>query len=594
MCGIAGELSFTGEPADTRTVRRMMDALEGRGPDDAGHWSRGWVAFGHQRLKIIDLSERGAQPMVDDELGLAIVFNGCIYNHHELREELSDHFTFRSTSDTEVILKAYARWGEDFVDHLVGMFAIVLFDERRGRVILVRDRLGIKPLYLAQNSDRLRFASSLPALLRAGDIDTALDPVGVHHYLSWHSIVPAPRTILRGVRKLPAATIRVIEHDGSMRDRLYWSVDYRRNAAHAEWSTENWVDAVHHALRTAVERRLVADVPVGVLLSGGLDSSLIVGLLDELGVQDLKTFSIGFDTIGDTAGDEFAYSDIIARHFGTDHHQLHIPGSDVHRAVPDVIRAMTEPMASHDVSAFFLLSEAVSEHVKVVQSGQGADELFAGYRYHQAAAQASRGEALEVFTEEFRDRTHAEIGNLLTPEFLPAEDASAELLERRMAAGDTATALDAVLHLDTHTLMPDDPVKRVDSMSMAWGLEARVPFLDHDVVELAAQCPPELKTMQGGKGVLKELGRRILPDEVIDRPKGYFPVPEFRELQGDVLDMVRDALTNEAATTRGLLRQDAITQLLTDPNGSTRGVGGNPLWTLAVLEMWLQEHRIGA
>ena len=225
MCGIAGELDFTGNRADLPTVKRMMDCMNGRGPDDSGIWGRDWVAFGHRRLEIIDLSERGAQPMVDDELGLAIVFNGCIYNHHELRQELSSTYAFHSTSDTEVILKAYAHWGEDFVDHLIGMFAIVLFDERRGRVVLARDRLGIKPLYLAQDSKRLRFASSLPALLAAGGIDTELDPVGLHHYLSWHSIVPAPRTILRGVRKLPAATIRVIEHDGLMRDRVYWSTE---------------------------------------------------------------------------------------------------------------------------------------------------------------------------------------------------------------------------------------------------------------------------------------------------------------------------------------------------------------------------------
>ena len=341
-----------------------------------------------------------------------------------------------------------------------------------------------------------------------------------------------------------------------------------------------------------MKRRLVADVPVGVLLSGGLDSSLLVGLLDEVGAEGLKTFSIGFDSVGDSQGDEFHYSDLIAEHFGTEHHQLHVPSRDLPRAVPDVINAMTEPMASHDVTAFYLLSEAVSKHVKVVQSGQGADELFAGYAYHQSVAEAEHVDALDIFTEAFRDRSHSEVRNLLAPEHIVSRDASTALLERRIEAGETDSALDAVLHLDTHTLMVDDPVKRVDSMSMAWGLEARVPFLDHELVELAAQCPPELKTMQGGKGILKDLGRRVIPDGVIDRPKGYFPVPEFRELRGDVLDMVRDALTNETAQQRGLFRRDAIDRLLAEPNQSTDGPGGNPLWSLAVLEMWLQQHGV--
>ena len=590
MCGIAGELSFTEAKADPAGVKRMMDRMHGRGPDDEGLWARNWVAFGHRRLKIIDLSDAGAQPMIDEELGLAIVFNGCIYNHAQLREQLQERYHFTSSSDTEVILKAYAHWGEDFVDHLVGMFAIVLFDERRNRVVLARDRLGIKPLYLAQTPDRLRFASTLPGLLAAGDIDTELDPVALHHYLSWHSIVPAPRTVLRGVRKLPPATVRVIEHDGAMRDRVYWHLDYARDSSHTDWNRADWIDAVHDALRTAVKRRMVADVPVGVLLSGGLDSSLLVGLVDEIGVEGLKTFSIGFDSVGDAQGDEFVYSDAIAQHFGTDHHQLHVPGGDLAHTVPDVIDAMTEPMASHDVTAFYLLSQAVSQHVSVVQSGQGADELFAGYSYHQAAAGVAHTEALDVFTEVFRDRSHAAVTAMLSEERTTGHDASSELLERRIEAGDTDTALDAVLHLDTHTLMVDDPVKRVDNMSMAWGLEARVPFLDHDLVELAAKCPPEFKTMQGGKGVLKDLGRRLIPDEVIDRPKGYFPVPGFRHLQGDVLDMVHEALTNSAARNRGLFRPEAIDRLLVEPNRHTDGPGGNPLWSLAVLEMWLQHH----
>src|SRR4051794_20389436 len=281
MCGICGEIRFDGSVPDGAAVRGMTDAMTSRGPDSDGFWDDGPVALGHRRLAIIDLSDAGAQPMVDDSEQCAIVFNGCIYNHRELRRELerAGH-RFRSASDTEVVLRAYQEWGEEFVEHLVGMFAFALVDRRTGRTILVRDRLGIKPLYLAEVSGGLRFASTVPALLAGGGIDTALDPVALHHYLSWHSIVPAPRTVLRGVRKLPPATVRTIERDGRARDRVYWRPPFAR-ATGAEWTVREWQEQLLAALRTAVDRRMVADVPVGVLLSGGVDSSLIVALLAE-------------------------------------------------------------------------------------------------------------------------------------------------------------------------------------------------------------------------------------------------------------------------------------------------------------------------
>ncbi|MER7168590.1 N-acetylglutaminylglutamine amidotransferase, partial [Micromonospora sp. NPDC000207] len=244
MCGISGEARFDGSPPDADAVLRMNEALRSRGPDGEGTWDGGWVALGHRRLTVIDLSDAGGQPMVREDMGLALVFNGCIYNYPQLREQLrAAGHTFHSTSDTEVILVAYAEWGEDFVDHLVGMFAVGLVDRTRRRLVLARDRLGIKPLYLAERSGRLRFASTLPALLAAGDVDTSVDPVALHHYLSWHSIVPAPRTILRGVRKLPPATVRVVEADGRSRERVYWRPDYVRDSAHAGWDARDWQDA---------------------------------------------------------------------------------------------------------------------------------------------------------------------------------------------------------------------------------------------------------------------------------------------------------------------------------------------------------------
>src|SRR3954447_6286424 len=470
----------------------MSVSMGDRGPDGDGVWDRGWVALAHRRLSIIDLSEAGRQPMTDAQLGLTIVFNGCIYNHHELRRELSDRYTFSSSSDTEGLLKAYDRWGANFVDHLVGMFALVIVDSKRDRVVMVRDRLGVKPLYLAALPGRLRFASTLPALLAGGGIDTELDPVGLHHYLSWHSIVPAPHTILRGVQKLPAATVRVINSDGSQRDRIYWQPHYVRDPDRADWSPQEWRDAVRSSLQTAVERRLVSDVGVGVLPSGGLDSSLIVALLAEAGQQRLQTFSVGFDGAGGQEGDEFVYSDLVAREFGTDHHRLHVDVEQLATGVGPTVRAMPEPMSCHDVTAFYLLSQQVSKHVKVVQSGQGADEVFGGYGYHQPAAAVPREAAREVFVRSFFDLGHDELNQILEPDRLPAVDVSVEVVGSHLASAGAETAVDAVLRLDTHLLMIDDPVKRLDSMSMAWGLEARVPFLDHNLVEVAAACPPEL------------------------------------------------------------------------------------------------------
>ncbi|GAA3463060.1 N-acetylglutaminylglutamine amidotransferase [Saccharothrix longispora] len=591
MCGIAGEVVVDGSGSpDVEAVERMTAAMRSRGPDGVGHWSAGRVALGHRRLSVIDLSDNGAQPMVDDELGLAVVFNGCVYNYEDLRAELSDQYRFTSTSDTEVVLKAYDRWGERFVDHLVGMFAIALVDRRRDRVLLVRDRLGIKPLYVAEVRGRTRFASTLPALLAGGGVDTELDPVGLHHYLTWHSIVPAPRTILRGVRKLPPATVRVLEPGREPRDHVYWQPSYTRRPEHEGWTGQDWRDAVREALRTAVRRRTVSDVEVGVLLSGGLDSSLLVALLAEQGHRP-STFSIGFTDRDGVDGDEFAYSDAVVHKFGTDHHQLRIGDEEIAPAVRRAVGAMSEPMGTHDVTAFHLVCREVSRHVKVVQSGQGADEVFAGYRYHQPAAGAARHRAAAVLREAFHD--HDDLAHILQPDWLAAGDPSGELLARHLDAPGADTALDAVLRTDTHLLMPDDPVKRVDNMAMAWGVEARVPFLDQDLVELVAACPPGLKADQGGKGVLKDIGRELLPVEVVDRPKGYFPVPALTRLDGAVLDLAVDALRSPAARRRGVLRPDYVDSLLAGPNDHVTKVGGNELWHVGVLEMWLQQHGIG-
>lgn len=589
MCGIGGELRFDRAPADGDAVRRMLPRLRSRGPDGEGFWQHGPVAFGHRRLKIIDLSDAGAQPMTDDELGLTLVFNGCVYNYRQLREELRGYgYRFFSTSDTEVIIKAYHRWGADCVKRFLGMFAFAIAEHATGRVMLARDRLGIKPMYLAETPGRLRFASTLPALLAAGDVDTSLDKVALQHYMTFHSVVPAPRTILAGVRKLPPATVRVIEADGTSTETVYWEASFTRRSDLT--SRQDWAQAVDDALRTAVERRMVADVPVGVLLSGGLDSSFIVALLAESGQHGLTTFSIGFEAAAGEEGDEFRYSDIIAKQFDTDHHQIRIGRDRFLPAVDQTVASMSEPMVSHDCVAFNLLSEDVSKEVTVVQSGQGADEIFAGYSWYPPLAGVARDRAVDAYAREFFDRPHPDLARQLSPAWLIDRDVSREFVAASFDRPGATTAVDAALRLDSQVMLVDDPVKRVDNMTMAWGLEARVPFLDHELVELAAACPPEFKLALGGKGVLKDAARGAVPDEVIDRTKGYFPVPAIRHLSGPVLDKVRDALHAPAARSRGLFRREYVDALLADPNTPRTTLGANQLWQLALLEMWLQHH----
>lgn len=567
-----------------------------RGPDAAGVWSQGRVALGHRRLKIIDLSEAGAQPMVDSDLGLSIAWNGCIYNYQQLRDELHGHgYRFFSTSDTEVLLKGYHHWGDRFVDHLHGMFAFAIVERDSGRVLLGRDRLGIKPLYLAEDAHRIRFASSLPALLAGGGIDTRIDQVALHHYMTFHSVVPPPRTILRGVSKVPPASLVAIEPDGTRTTTTYWEPDFTRRDDRADWSEKDWEDAVLESLRVAVKRRLVADVPVGCLLSGGVDSSLIVGLLAEAGQHGLKTFSIGFESVGGVKGDEFHYSDIIAKRFDTDHHQIRIDTARMLPALDGAIAAMSEPMVSHDCVAFYLLSQEVSKHVKVVQSGQGADEVFAGYHWYPPMgepAAASVAGSLASYRAAFFDRDQSAYSSLVSPAVATDDDPSELFVADHFARSGAQTGVDRALRLDSTVMLVDDPVKRVDNMTMAWGLEGRVPFLDHELVELAATCPPHLKTAHDGKGVLKQAARQVVPADVIDRPKGYFPVPALTHLEGPYLDLVRDALYAPEAKERGLFRPEAVERLLADPNGKLTPLRGNELWQIALLELWLQRHGI--
>ncbi len=591
MCGICGEIRFDGVQPQQQTLKRMLQRLERRGPDNEDLLINGQTGLGHRRLAIIDLNPRANQPMVDSENHLTIVFNGTIYNYPALRQELI-HLgeRFNTDGDTEVILKAYAQWGEACVERLSGMFAFAIWDQQRQQLFAARDRMGIKPFYYSRGNGYFRFASNTQALLSAGDVDSSIDPLGLHHQFTLHAVIPAPNTILNGIRKLNPGHTLTIKANGEERLRRYWSLSAMRPTEPR--SDQEWIEAIHEALKKSVRRRLeIADVPVGVLLSGGLDSSLLVGLLAEQGAEKILTFSVGFEDQPEEKGSEFEYSDQVVEMYNTIHHKYTIPNEQVLSRLPEAVNFMAEPMVGQDAVAFYLLSEQVSQTVKAVQSGQGADEVFAGYFWYPRMVSES-GSDLERFAKHYFDRPDSEFDAMLNPEYR-GDNYTAATIERLLAEPGAQEYLDKVLRLDVTTLIVDDPVKRVDNMTMAWGLEARVPFLDHDLVELAMSMPPHMKIGPKGddaKYVLKQISRGLIPDDVIDRKKGYFPMPALKYVRGDFLEFMRDILNSDACRQRGIYQRSYVDKLLSEPDQHFTKLQGSKLWHLALLELWLQTH----
>ncbi len=587
MCGICGQFRFDNNPIKHDLLTKMLAKLASRGPDYSNITINKNIALGHSRLAIIDLSTNANQPIIDKELKLSIVFNGTIYNYQELRKELVAYgYKFFSHSDTETIIKAYHRWGEDCVLRLDGAFAFAIYDKEK--LFLARDRMGIKPLYYSIDDSSFSFASNTQALL-INVKNKNINKLALEAQLSLHGVVPAPDTIISGINKLTPAHTMVVNKKGVYKIRQYWYPDAKRIANITE---DEYIEHTHFLLQQAVLKRiLAADVAVGVLLSGGLDSSLLVAILSKLKQDNIRTFSIGFEDVATEAGSEFLYSDTIVNKFNTKHHKYTIKNTEVLQRLPETVANMAEPMVAQDAVAFYLLSEQVSKKVKVVLSGQGADEAFAGYFWYPKMQQHT-GNDLERFSKYYIDRPEAEYYRTIVKKYQTHNNYTKNWLKKQLAKKNTDEFLDKVLRMDITRLIVDDPVKRVDNMTMAWGLEARVPFMDTKLVEWALAIPPSLKLKEQGKYPLKKIARNLLPHSIIDRKKGYFPMPALKYVKGGFLDFMVDILTSSKCINRGIFAQNYIQQLLKNPEKYMTALNGSRLWHLALLELWLQINKI--
>jgi asparagine synthase (glutamine-hydrolysing) len=623
MCGIAGTVRSDGSAADPALVERMCAALEHRGPDARGVHAEGPAGLGIQRLRVVDL-EGGDQPIYNEDRTVAVVLNGEIYNFRELRRRLeAAGHRFRSDGDTEAIVHLYEEEGVECVRHLDGMFAFALWDEPRQRLLIARDRVGKKPLFYSLRGDALSFASELRALLEDDEVPRDVDEQAIDCYLAY-GYVPAPLSAFAAVRKLPPATAMVYE-GGRVALERYWQLDYSRK--HAVADPRELHAPLLETLRGAVRRRLVADVPLGAFLSGGIDSSAVVAAMAQEMAEPVRTFSIGF---GGGRFDELEHAREVAQLFGTEHEELHVR-PDAIEIAPTIARHYGEPFADSSAIPSFYLAEMTRRHVTVALNGDGGDESFAGYTRYAANVVAGRlehlpaplrrlGAALAARVPESGEEQSARsrirrLGGSLGldgPEryaryvslFGPEQRASLYSDEYRAEQGDGRLAaaaiaepwreasgsarLDVLLEVDVRTYLPGDLLTKIDIAAMAHSLEARSPFLDPAMMQFAASIPASMKLrgMQK-KVVLRDALRSWLPDSILDRPKQGFSVPLAEWLRGDLRDYSREVLLDTSAFSRHRFRPGAVQNLL-DAHlaGSDHS---QRIWALMMLELWRAE-----
>ena len=623
MCGIAGIIRSDGKAVGQSTLQHMATLMKHRGPDDEGLYiSKGFKGAGlaHRRLSIIDLAG-GRQPMCNEDGTVWIVFNGEIYNFEELRERLIERgHDFKTRCDTEAIIHLYEEKGESLFQYLRGMFALAIWDDRQRKLVVGRDRLGKKPLFYHHDARRFAFASEVRCLTIVDGFPRSIDPVALHHYLTYQ-YVPTPLSIFDGVRKLPPASYAVLEN-GRLRTARYWEPDF---ANEAPLSEKTYIHHTRELMQEATRLRLMSDVPLGAFLSGGIDSTLIVGLMSRLSSDPVKTFSIGFR---EKRYDELEYARLAADRFKTEHREFVVEPHGL-EVLPKLVWHFGEPFADSSAVPTYFVSLMTSQHVKVALSGDAGDECFAGYPRYKAVKLAS-----------FFDRLPAMIKRLAGSRFWASVPASVEQktfrrrLKRLMEAlnlppelrylrwicifDDAAknslyapgfaaqvkgiqssqVLLDAYARLpardfltrttfvDLVTYLPDDLLTKVDITSMACSLEVRSPFIDHKVVDLAGRMPIDMK-MRGfeGKYILKKAFADLLPREIAQRPKMGFGVPISVWFRGEMKDFLYDILCSKKAVERGIFDRVAVRRLIEDHTAG-RFDHGYRLWSLLFLELW--------
>jgi asparagine synthase (glutamine-hydrolysing) len=620
MCGIVGQLRPRGQHVAPELLARMCAGLEHRGPDSRGLHHEGRAGLGIQRLRVIDLNT-GDQPIYNEDRSVVVVMNGEIYNYRELRGDLQRRgHTFATQGDTEVIVHLYEEHGPDCVRHLHGMFAFALWDERRQQLLVARDRVGKKPLLYAIHDGVLSFASEMQALLQDPAIPREVDHAALDRYLAL-GYVPAPLTALRGVRKLPPAHTLVMR-DGRVTLERYWKLDY---AHKLDEPVEDVCERIRAALLEATRRRLIADVPLGAFLSGGIDSSAVVAAMAQLSPDPVRTFSIGFDHEG---FDELPYARQIAQRFGTVHEEF-LVRADAIDIVPRIVRHYGEPFADSSAIPSFYLAELTRRHVTVALNGDGGDESFAGYQRYVANAVAGRLDRLpaplrralaavggrlpaggEVSSVANRLRRltgglaldaparyasyvtwfgAAERGALYSAEFAGAIPDAEDEIAARWAAASGRSVVDRMLEVDASTYLVDDLIAKIDIATMAHALEARSPFLDHQLMELAASIPAELKVRGGEKKwVLRQALRGWLPDDILDRRKQGFSVPLSSWLRTDLQGWARDILLDPGSLGRGYFEAPAVQRLL-DRHAAGADGDAKRIYALLMLELWHRE-----
>lgn len=586
MCGICGEIKFNKSKIDSVKAEHMMQSIKSRGPDNKGIYSHKNIFLGHRRLSIIDVSNKSNQPLIDKKLNLIVVFNGVIYNYKDLRTTLiKKGYKFFTEGDTEVILKSYHCYGDSFVEKLDGVFAFCIYDITKNLFFASRDRFGIKPFYYSIDDNCFTFASNTQALIT--DKHNKINSQSLNYQLNLHSVIPAPNTILNNIYKLEPGNYLKIYPNGDFIKTEYYSID---NINIKYNLTENEIlEQTESLLIKSIRKRLLtSDVPVGVLLSGGLDSSLIVAIAAKNKIANINTFSIGFSTIEEEMGNEFYYSNQVSKKFDTNHHKYLINDNDLYDNLDSVIAIMPEPMVSQDASAFFLLAKQVSKIQKVVLSGQGADELFGGYFWYNLMNK-TKGSDYQKFSQHYFDRDYDDYKLTINKEYIK-DDYSKTLIESFFSKyNDTNLKfLDKVLRIDISKLIIDDPVKRVDSMTMSWGLETRVPFLDFELIEFLLSVSSENKIINNGKYYLKKIAKKYLNKGLVDRKKYYFPVPPLKIIKDKFYDYVREILLSSQCINRNIFNRQNINYLLENPNSNFTKLNGNKLWHLALLERWFQ------